>query len=89
MEENVRDYSKQLENMKKSTRVDDETTDWRDKIRQKNKLIDELEFENQELQKENQKLNNYLEENKKELEDATFKMEKTKDDIEKFKVILT
>lgn len=47
LEENKRDYSKQLENMKKGVKVEDETTDWREKLRLKNKFIDELQFENQ------------------------------------------
>jgi hypothetical protein len=47
LEENNKDYSKQLESMKKSAKIDDDTTDWREKLRLKNKFIDELQFENQ------------------------------------------
>ena len=58
---------------------------FREKINLKNKVINELEDENAKLNLANKNLSKLLDENKHFLQDSTFEMNKTRDDIRKLR----
>jgi centrosomal protein CEP290 len=88
-EDDIREYGRQIQTYRdeKFARKGDEQGLFREKINQKNKLITELEDENAKLLQDNLNLNKLLEQNKQFLQDSTFEMNKTRDDIRKLKLL--
>ena len=88
-EEDIREYGRQIQTYRdeKYSRTGDEQGLFREKINQKNKVITELEDENAKLLQDNLELNKMLDQNRRYLEDSTFEMNKTRDDIRKLKLL--
>lgn len=88
-EEDIREYGRQIQTYRdeKYSRTGDEQGLFREKINQKNKVITELEDENAKLLQDSLNLNKLLDQNKQHLQDSTFEMNKTREDIRKLKLL--
>jgi centrosomal protein CEP290 len=70
----------------KFSRTGEEVAMHRERMNEKNKIINELEDENLVLADENLKLNKFLEQTRADFEESTHQMNKTKDEIYKFRL---